>query len=46
MELEYNEELDEHYIVIPESVLRRMNWEEGSLLDFDVDDEVLTIFKI
>lgn len=46
MELEYNEELDEHFITIPESVLKRMGWEESDMLDFDIDDEVLRIFKI
>lgn len=46
MELEYNEDLDEHYITIPESMLRNLDWEEGDMLDYDLDDEVLRIFKI
>ncbi len=46
VEIEYNEDLDEHFITIPESVLLKMGWEEGSMLDFDVDDEILRIFKI
>lgn len=46
VEVEYNEELDEHFIVIPESMLRNLDWEEGDLLDYDLDDEVLRIFKI
>jgi hypothetical protein len=47
VELEYNEELDEHFIVIPESMLRNLDWSEGDMLDYEiVDDGVLTIFKI
>lgn len=46
VELEYNEELDEHFIVIPESMLRRLDWEEGDLLDYDLEEEVIRIFKI
>lgn len=46
MELEYNEELDEYYIVVPESMLKNLDWEEGDMLDYDLDDEVLRVFKI
>lgn len=46
MELEYNEDLDEYFIIIPESMLRNLEWEEGNMLDYDLDDEVLRIFKI
>jgi bifunctional DNA-binding transcriptional regulator/antitoxin component of YhaV-PrlF toxin-antitoxin module len=46
LELEYNEDLDEYFIVIPESMLKRLTWEEGDMLDYDQDDEVLRIFKI
>lgn len=46
MELEYNEDLDEYFIVIPESMLRTLEWGEGNMLDYDLDDEVLRIFKI
>ena len=46
MELEYNEDLDEYFIVIPESMLKRLDWEEGDMLDYDLDVEVLRIFKI
>jgi bifunctional DNA-binding transcriptional regulator/antitoxin component of YhaV-PrlF toxin-antitoxin module len=46
MELEYNEDLDEYFIVIPESMLKRLDWEEGDMLDYDLDEEVLRIFKI
>jgi bifunctional DNA-binding transcriptional regulator/antitoxin component of YhaV-PrlF toxin-antitoxin module len=46
VELEYNEDLDEYFIVVPDSMLRRLDWEEGDLLDYDLDDEVLRIFKI
>ena len=46
MELEYDSELDEHCIIIPESMLRNLDWEEGDMLDYDLEDEVLRIFKI
>lgn len=46
VELEYDAELDEHYIIIPESMLRNLDWEEGDMLDYDLEDEVLRIFKI
>ena len=46
MELEYDDELDEYFIVVPESMLRRLDWEDGDMLDYDLDEEVLRIFKI
>lgn len=46
VELEYNEDLDEYFIVIPESMLRILEWEQDDMLDYDLDDEVLRIFKI
>lgn len=46
MELEYDDELDEYFIVIPESMLKSLEWEDGDMLDYDLDDEVLRIFKI
>lgn len=46
VELEYNEDLDEYFIVIPESMIGKLDWEEGDMLDYDLDDEVLRIFKI
>lgn len=46
VELEYNPDLDEYFIVIPESMLKRLDWEEGDLLDYDLDEEIIRIFKI
>lgn len=46
MELEYDPDLDEYFIVVPESMIRNLDWEEGDMLDYDLDDEVLRIFKI
>lgn len=46
VELEYNEELDEFFIVIPESMINRLDWQVGDMLDYDLDDEILRIFKI
>jgi bifunctional DNA-binding transcriptional regulator/antitoxin component of YhaV-PrlF toxin-antitoxin module len=47
VELEYNEELDEYFIIIPETMLRNLDWNEGDMLDYEiVDDGVLSIFKI
>ena len=46
MELEYNEDLDEYFIVVPESMLRTLEWNDGDMLDYGVDEGILTIFKI
>lgn len=46
MEIEYNEDLDEHFITIPESMLRSLEWEEGDMLEYELDDEILRIYKI
>lgn len=46
MELEYNSDLDEYYLIIPESMLKTLEWEDGDMLDYELDDEVLRIFKI
>lgn len=46
VEIEYDCDLDEHFIVIPESMMRNLDWQDGDMLDYDLDDEVLRIFKI
>ena len=46
MELEYNADLDEYFLVVPESTLRVLDWEDGDMLDYDLDEGVLRIFKI
>jgi hypothetical protein len=46
MELEYDSDLDEYFIIVPESMIRNLDWEEGDMLDYDLNDEVLRIFKI
>lgn len=46
LELEYNEDLDEYFIVIPDSMINRLDWQVGNMLDYELDDEVLTIFRI
>ncbi len=46
VEVEYDPDLDEYFIVVPESMIRNLDWEEGDMLDYDLDDEVLRIFKI
>ena len=46
MELEYNTELDEYFIVVPESMLRTLEWRDGDMLEYSLDEEILTIFKI
>lgn len=46
VELEYNPDLDEYFITIPESMLRNLDWEEGDMLDYDLDEGFLRIFKI
>lgn len=46
MELEYNPDTDEYFIIVPESTLRRLDWEEGDMLEYELEEEVLRIFKI
>ena len=46
MELEYDPELDEYHIVVPESMLDHLEWEEGDMLDYELEDGILRIFKI
>lgn len=46
MELEYDSDLDQFFIVVPESMVNRLDWEEGDMLDYDLDDDILRIFKI
>lgn len=46
MELEYNDDLDEYFIVVPESMLRTLEWRDGDLLEYEIEEEVLRIFKI
>lgn len=46
LELEYNEEMDEHFIIVPDSMLRKLDWEAGDMLEYEMDDEILRIWKI
>ncbi len=46
LELEYNEDLDEYFIVIPESMLANLEWEDGDMLEYEVEEGILRIFKI
>lgn len=46
MEIEYNPDLDEYFITIPESILSKLDWEDGDMLEYELDEEVLRIFKI
>lgn len=46
MEIEYNLETDEFYIVIPDSVMSKLNWDDGDLLEYELDDEVFRVFKL
>ena len=46
MEIEYNEELDEYFITIPESMIRSLDWEEGDMLEYELEEDILRIFKI
>jgi len=46
VELEYDPDLDEHFIIIPETMLRKLDWEEGDMLEYELEEEVLRIFKI
>lgn len=46
VELEYDPDLDEYFIIIPETMLRKLDWEEGDMLEYELEEEVLRIFKI
>lgn len=46
MELEYNEELDEYFITVPESMIASLDWEEGDMLEYELEEGILRIFKI
>lgn len=45
MEIEYNEELDEYFIIIPEKILNRLGWEDGDYIDELIEDDMLKLFK-
>lgn len=46
MEIEYNSDLDEYFITIPESMLDNLGWNDGDMLEYEIEEEVLRIFKI
>jgi len=46
VELEYDPDLDEYFIIIPETMLRKLDWAEGDMLEYELEEEVLRIFKI
>lgn len=46
MEIEYNSDLDEYFITIPESMLGNLGWNDGDMLEYEIEEEVLRIFKI
>lgn len=46
VELEYDPDLDEYFIIIPETMLRKLDWVEGDMLEYELEEEVLRIFKI
>lgn len=46
VEVEYDADIGESFIVLPESVLRRLQWEDGTLLEFDIEDGILKIFEV
>lgn len=47
MEVEYNEETDEHFIIIPDKILKALGWEEGTFLEFEYDiiEDVLRLIN-
>lgn len=44
MEIEYDEELDEFLVVIPENIMNRLGWVEGTYLEYIVEDDMLKLF--
>lgn len=46
MEVEYDPDLDQFFIVVPEKMIDNLGWEEGDMLEYEFDEEVLRVFKI
>lgn len=46
MEIEYNDDLDEFFVTIPESIMNRLGWETGDYLEYIEESEMLKLFKI
>lgn len=37
--VEYNEDFDEYYTIIPEELLERLGWEEGDVVDWHMNKD-------
>lgn len=46
MEIEYNEDLDEYFVVLPDSIMRRLGWVEGQFIEYDIDDDMLKLYEV
>ena len=46
MELEFNPETGEYFVIIPESMLESLGWDESDMLEYSIEDEILTIYRI
>lgn len=47
LKVEYNEVTDEYYFILPEKLLKEMNWSPGDQIDIKLNkDNSLTLKKI
>lgn len=47
VKVEYNENTDEYYIILPPSLLKKMNWKKGDQLEWIINkDKSITIKKV
>lgn len=46
MEIEYNVDTDEFFIVIPDRVMTLLGWDDGDFLEYNLEDEFVSIYKV
>ena len=45
MELEYSEEFDAFVIVIPDSAINQLGWDDGDMLEYEIEEGIIRVFK-
>lgn len=46
MEIEYDPDRDEFVIVIPDKIINALDLDDGDMLEYVIEDEILKLFKI
>jgi len=47
LKVEYNENTDEYYIILPEKLLKQLNWIPGDKLDIKIKkDNTISLTKV